>query len=231
MNPFNALIQFVYPDVCVNCKRALIPSERYLCLYCEDELPRTRFQSMQNNPVTDIFFGRIPLLYADAFCFFKKQSAVQQLMHQLKYKQQPGVGHYLGLYMGYQLVSRPMHEQPDYLVPVPIHPKKRAVRGYNQAEEIARGMQSVCEAPIPYQLLERTVNTPSQTKLQRWARWENAASSFHAKHIYNLPPCAHIMLVDDVITTGATLEACANVLLKNRPDLRISIMSAALASD
>lgn len=231
MNPIDALLHFIYPDVCVNCERTLTPSERYLCLFCEDELPRTRFRSMQNNPITDIFFGRIPLLYADAFCYFKKQSAVQRLMHQLKYKQQPGVGRYLGLYMGYQLVSRPLHEQPDYLIPVPIHPKKRAVRGYNQAEEIARGMHTVCEAPIPYQVLERSVNAPSQTKLHRWARWENAARSFQANHLLNLPPCAHIMLIDDVITTGATLEACAHVLLEHRPDLRISVMSAALASE
>lgn len=187
MKPLRALLQFIYPDVCVNCERALAPSERYLCLYCEEDLPRTRFQSMQSNPITDIFFGRIPLLYADAFCFFKKHSAVQRLMHQLKYKQQPGVGQYLGLYMGYQLLSRPLHEHPDYLVPVPIHPKKRAVRGYNQAEEIARGMQQICEAPVPYQLLERNANSTSQTKLRRWERWENASSSFHAREINKLP--------------------------------------------
>ncbi|MCH8545974.1 MAG: ComF family protein [Cryomorphaceae bacterium] len=226
-----ALLHFIYPDICVQCERPLVSSEKYLCVYCEEDLPRTRFRSMQSNPVTDIFYGRVPLLYADAFCYFKKNSAVQRLMHQLKYKHQPGVGLYLGRYMGFQLLTRPWHELPDYLIPVPIHEKKRLVRGYNQAEEIARGIHMVCETPLTYNVLQRQSNTGSQTKLSRWDRWKNVETGFQAQFIDKLPPCAHVLLVDDVITTGATLEACAGVLLNHRPDLRISIMSAAIASE
>ncbi|MCC5917907.1 MAG: ComF family protein [Cryomorphaceae bacterium] len=226
---FDALLHFIYPDVCVNCARTLTASEEFLCIYCEEDLPLTRFEKLEDNPVTHVFFGRVPLVYGDAFCYFKKQSAVQRLLHYLKYMRQPGIGRYLGLFMGLQILTKPWPEIPDYIIPVPLHPKKRRIRGYNQAEELAYGVSRVCDAPVLYNVVKRGTHTPSQTKLSRWDRWVNVSDTFYVENTEYLPPCAHILLVDDVITTGATLEACASKLLEVRNDIRISVFSAALA--
>jgi ComF family protein len=224
-------LHFIYPDVCVYCTRELTVSEQFLCMYCEEDLPLTRFTSTQKNAITDIFYGRIPLLYGDAFCYFRKQGAVQRLLHYLKYMHQPGIGYYLGMFMGFQMLTRPWYELPDYIVPVPLHPGKQRIRGYNQSEELAKGINRVCETPILYNILKRGENTQSQTRLSRWDRWKNVSREFHVENTEGLPPCAHILLLDDVITTGATMEACSAKLLVQRNDLRISVMSAALARE
>ncbi len=200
-------------------------------MHCEEDLPRTRFESLKENPVTDLFFGKFPIEYGDAFCIFTKKGTVQKLLHHLKYMRQPDIGRYLGLFLGFQILCKPWHEPPDYLIPVPLHPRKKRVRGYNQAEELAYGVYRVCETPVLYNMIHRSSNQTSQTRLNRWDRYLNAQQSYEIRNYENLPLGAHVAIIDDVVTTGATIEACANALLSVRPDVRVSVMAVAIAKN
>ncbi|TVQ78771.1 MAG: ComF family protein [Flavobacteriales bacterium] len=226
---YEALSHIIFPSSCVGCQRELTISEQFLCLHCEDDLPLARFDSLRENAVVDLFFGRIPIEYGDVFCLFNKKGTVQRLLHYLKYMRQPEIGRYLGLFMGLQILTRPWEEPPDYLIPVPLHPRKKIIRGYNQADELAFGIQRVCESPVLYNMIRRQKNTSSQTKLNRWERYLNANESYEIENFENLPFRAHVAIIDDVITTGATIEGVGQAILAVRPDIRISVMAAALA--
>jgi ComF family protein len=178
-----------------------------------------------NNVLTDTFYGRIPVEYAAAWCFFRTGGRVQHLIHQMKYKGQKDLGQFMGKLYGQDLTNSDLAREVEVIVPVPLHPKKQRKRGYNQSEYIARGLSEALKIPIDTKSLVRTTASDSQTKKNRKMRWENVKEIFVIKDLESLEN-KHVLLIDDVLTTGATMEACATELLKVR-GIRISI--AALA--
>lgn len=220
-------IALFFPQLCGACGRNLYSGENELCKSCLYKLPYTQFHEDAANPVARQFWGRIPLVQASAYLHFHKGGRVQQLMHQLKYRNRQALAELLGELYGNQLRLSEQFIKPDVLIPVPLHPKKMKKRGYNQSECIARGMARALELELDVRSLKRDIATATQTKKSRFVRYENMEGAFKLSEPEALQQ-RHVLLVDDVITTGATLEACANCLLQV-PDLKVSIAALAYA--
>jgi ComF family protein len=174
-----------------------------------------------------LFWGKAPVYSAASFFFFYKGGHVQQLMHQLKYKGQKDIGIFLGNLYGKELLKSPLFNTVEYIIPVPMHPKKEKIRGYNQSEIFANGLSQSMKVPVDTKTLIKTTKTETQTKKSRFTRWENVKEVFEVKdygHFAN----KHVLLVDDVITTGSTLESCILNLMK-APGIKISVASLAYA--
>lgn len=201
-----------FPVTCITCGKRLASFSDILCLQCEYNLPRTGFMDYANNPVSRAFWGRIPVEMGTSLLRFDKGSSYQSLLHELKYKGNRRVGYYLGRLLGKELINSPF-SSCDIMVPVPLHPKRHRKRGYNQSEIIARGISLATGIPVVTDLLERTVHHHSQTSLGRYERFMNISGNFRV--CTNAPNVngMKILLVDDVVTTGSTLEACGLELL------------------
>ncbi len=221
------LLGLFFPNSCRLCGKTLHQQEDILCTTCLYKLARTNFQNEAENPVMDIFSGRLPLFSATAFLFFSKGGGTQRLIHKLKYKGNKEIGVHLGKLFGNQLDSSELFSTSDAIIPVPLHPRKEHKRGYNQSLMICEGLASRMEARVFSDVLYRKVHSSSQTRKSRYERWENVKDIFEIKNGHLLEG-KHLILVDDVITTGATLEACGNKLLEI-PDIRLSIASLAYA--
>jgi ComF family protein len=206
------LLLFFVPAVCLVCGKKLPVPAGVLCLECESGLPRTSFRDPVHNPVCQAFWGRVPVEMAISLLRFEKGSAYQALIHDLKYRGNRMAGRYLGLLLGKEILLSGL-PACDILVPVPLHRKRRRERGYNQSEIIAGGVSRITGTPVVNNLLMRSVHRSSQTSMGRYERYRNVSRNFricpHAPDANGLK----ILLVDDVITTGATLEACCMELL------------------
>ncbi|MDR1667044.1 MAG: ComF family protein [Bacteroidales bacterium] len=217
----------IYPNLCVCCASGLLRDERYICGHCLYELPETGFYREDGNPVERMFWGRVKVEHAAALYFFRKGNRIQTLVHQIKYKGQMELGECLGREMGKKLSSTAFAEV-DMVVPVPLHPSKLKKRGYNQSEWIARGVCSRLEKPLNTSALVRRMVADSQTRKKRYERWENVESGFGLTS----PHCfsgKHILLIDDVVTTGATLEACIRTV-QYAGDVKVSIAALAFTT-
>lgn len=206
------LINLLFPALCNGCGKLLYHGEKDICAQCLYDLPLTDFHKFEDNPVAKQFWGRLPLHAATAMLYFKKGTKVQNLMHSLKYKNQTQVGVKLGQLMGNRLKLAETYQDIDWVIPVPLHQKKLKLRGYNQSEYIAKGLANELGVQMDIKSLFRNKATESQTKKARYHRYENMQDVFGVKEINDLAD-KHVLLVDDVITTGATLEACGNTLL------------------
>ncbi len=206
----NAFIDLLFPRLCQACCRHLLKHERIICQRCQFRLPRTAFHDMAGNPVEQLFYGRYQPAAVTSFLYFTKAGVVQQALHNLKYNGAQDLGHYLGKSFGEELKSSRRFAGIDAVVPVPLHWKKQRIRGYNQSELIARGMAEALGTEARPDLLLRGIHTSTQTKKGRLERWENVAEAFLPGK--TLLPGRKLLLVDDVLTTGATLEACARAL-------------------
>ncbi len=222
---FDNFVNLFYPRLCNACGRPLFRNEEVICTRCLFRLPQTNFHLHKENPVARIFWGRVPLYSATSFLFFNKGGRVQHLIHRLKYKNQPQIGIYLGKQLGFQLMDSPLFRDVNVIIPVPLHPKKKRIRGYNQSNLIARGLEQSMTAVVQTDNLVRTVHTSSQTKKSRYSRWENVKGIFVIRNPGKLTG-KHLLLVDDVITTGATLEACSETLLQIH-NVKLSVASLA----
>jgi ComF family protein len=209
---FEALESLVFPQTCLGCNRVLCGREISICLHCECRLPGTLFTGWDANPVERIFWGRVQLAQATALFFFHRDSLLQALFHRLKYKNAQKIGWFFGVQLGYELLISGRFESIEGLVAVPLHPNREKLRGYNQSHLICEGVSKVTKWPI-LQGLERKVHTASQTDKKRYERWINVGDIFEVIDASNLKN-KHILLVDDVITTGATLEASAQELIQ-----------------
>lgn len=216
-----------FPELCSACGKNLFSNEKVICTSCIYHLPYTNFHLDKENRVARQLWGRFHFEQASAFLYFQKGNKVQNMMHQLKYNNSPETGFRLGQLYANELSNSKNWEVPDAIIPVPLHPAKKKKRSYNQSEHIANGMASVLEVPVYAANLLRGADTETQTKKSRFARYENMKEAFN---IFNPEMLfdKHILLVDDVITTGATLEACSNKLLSVK-NVRISICSIAFA--
>jgi len=212
-NTFSSTLHLFYPHVCTGCGSDLLQENNLLCLHCINDLPQTGFAQYNNNPVEKIFWGRIPVTAAHSEFYFAKETLIQHLIHQLKYKNNTAIGFYMGEMMGRSLLHSNRFSEIDYLVPLPLYPDKERKRGYNQAAIICNGVSEIMNIPVITGNVTRRRFTETQTRKHRTERWENVAESFAVKNPAELKGKS-ILLVDDVVTTGATLEACGNALLQ-----------------
>lgn len=217
-----------YPHICTGCGSDLLNKNCLLCINCIDELPHTNFNLFENNPIEKIFTGRLKFKAAHSEFYFSKGQLIQHLIHQLKYNNNQEIGFYLGEIMGNSLMKGGRFSNIDYLIPLPLYAEKEFKRGYNQAEIICRGIQKTTQIPVLSNNVVRQRPTETQTRKHRVERWQNVAGSFHIKNPDHLTG-KNLLLVDDVITTGATLEACAQLILQI-PGTSISFASLAHAS-
>jgi ComF family protein len=225
----NDFISLIFPQICVSCGKSLYKSEHSICTYCCYQLPKTNFHTDNENPIAKIFWGRINIHSASAYYSFGKGGKVQHLIHQLKYRGQKNIGHTIGKFYGYDLRKAESFKTVETIIPVPLHPRRQKKRGYNQSEFFAAGLAQTMKADTNFTALNRAYHSETQTRKSRFSRWENVETIFQINDPASLKG-RHILLVDDVITTGATLEACAQALLQI-PDVKISIATIAYASN
>jgi ComF family protein len=192
-------------------------------------LPLTRFHRDPANPLAEVFWGRVRIEQAVAWFYFRKGSAYQEVLHNLKYNNRPGVGIFLGKQIGYELKHSAVFIKPDSIIPVPLHRRKLRKRGYNQSEKIARGISVALGVPLDTKTLFRSSQTETQTRKSRFDRYLNVSGKFAIRDPSPIEH-SHILLVDDVVTTGATLEACAEALLA-APGVKVSIATVAWAKE
>lgn len=223
----NDLKRLVYPHNCLGCGYEMYYNSQYLCLNCLKGLPYTGFEKNDENFTANLFTGRLNLERASSWLFFGKDGLTQKLIHQLKYRGNLAVGEYLGKSMALKLHKQGWLSDIDVLIPLPLNRRKLNLRGYNQSTVLCNGMSMVTGIPVEEVAVMRTVFTETQTKksrLQRWANVEHVFDLLDADHLHH----KHALLVDDVITTGATMDACGQVLLKV-PGLKLSVLSLAVA--
>jgi ComF family protein len=217
------LVHLFYPHCCEVCGTDLPKADELLCLRCQQALPATNFHRYPDNPVSLIFNGRVPVQQATAAYYYSKSSGLQQLIHQFKYKQRPDIATWLGRQMGYMLQESSWLPAIDCIVPVPLFPRKEKLRGYNQATLLANSIGHVTQLPIQPKALSRQIFTSTQTRKGRTGRWQNVADVFQANDTFINKQ--HVLLVDDVITTGATTEACCNALIATGAQVSICCLA------
>jgi ComF family protein len=227
-NIFNSTLHLFYPHVCTGCGSDLLSADNLLCLECIHNLPHTNFAALANNPVEKDFWGRIPLSAAYSQFYFSKEFLIQHLIHQLKYRGDTKIGLYLGEIMGKTLLKSNRFRAIDALIPLPLYAAKEHKRGYNQAAVICDGISSVLNIPVLNGAVIRRHATETQTRKHRTERWDNVKDSFKVVKENELSG-KHLLLVDDVVTTGATLEACGNAILQ-AGNVKLSIATLAFAA-
>jgi len=215
------LLNLFFPKVCVGCKNMLVQQEKILCVTCLHDLPLTNLHSNDSKVISNIFYGTVVLEHATALFYYPKQGTVRQLMHQLKYKRQEEISSYLGEWLGVELIESGYYNDIDVIIPVPLHKKRMRSRGYNQVEGFGKEIASSLSAAYNDTTLLRIKNTTSQTVMNRLTRWKNVETIFEVSELKTLEG-KHILLVDDVITTGATIKACVAALHKI-PDVKLSL--------
>jgi ComF family protein len=224
---FKDFIHLLFPVNCYSCGKVLNKKEKSICIACYYRLPKTNYHRYSDNPIMKMFWGRTPIHSATAYYRFSKSSNVQRLIHQLKYRNKTEIGDRIGYFLGNDLKETELFNTADLVIPVPLHPSKLKSRGYNQSDFLARGIAASMGIKVDVHNLYRRVNNETQTHKSKYERWENVAAVFELKNpaIFTNK---HILLVDDVITTGATLEACA-IKLVQAGGAKISIATMAYA--
>jgi ComF family protein len=220
------VLRLFSPRLCAACDEPLMQNEHVFCILCRYEFPRTNYHLDPENEIAKTFWGRVPIRYATAYFYFRKGGRVQHAIHNLKYNGQKEIGYEIGRMIGRDLLGSSFAEV-DLIVAVPLHKTKMRKRGYNQSEYIANGIADAMCKPTNHITLYRTMNTKTQTRKHRYERWTSVEDVFALRNPENLAN-KHILLVDDVITTGATLEACATTLLMAE-NVVVSIVAAAMA--
>jgi ComF family protein len=220
-------VNLLYPRVCPCCGQNLFKQENLICTKCLYFIPKTNFHHFKDNPVARLFWGRVNIENAMAYYFFDKGSKFQALIHNMKYRGQKEIGYEMGRIFGNELKVSNVFSKIDLVIPVPLHARKQRIRGYNQSEWIARGIAERMEKPLDTKTLFRAVESETQTSKTRYERWKNVENIFKLK-IADALKNKHILLVDDVVTTGSTLEACARVLLTIE-NTKVSIATLAMA--
>jgi ComF family protein len=205
-------VSLLYPNYCAACEGPLVKGEKLICTRCMVQMPQTNYHLDPSNPLKNRLACRINIRYAMALFKFSKSGRVQSLLHGLKYKNQPELGIMLGNIYGDRMACAKLGEAFEIIIPVALHPSRKRKRGYNQSAKFAEGLSEVLGIPFSDEIIERTVKTETQTRKTKLNRWQNVTEVFQVKDL-DLVQNKNVLLVDDVVTTGATLEACGNCLL------------------
>lgn len=222
------LLDLFYPKTCFACDRKLYEHENVLCDFCKIQLPKTKFHFQEKNPIENLFYGRCNIYAGASYYKYLKGGKVQHLIHNFKYHNFKIIGTYIGEKYGEELMKSPRFADVDYIIPIPLHPKKLRTRGYNQSEVFGEGLAKSMKAVLDADNLYRKIHTETQTKKSRWERHKNVKEIFALKTPDKY--CGkHVLLVDDVITTGSTMEACINVLNKVK-SVKVSVAAMASAA-
>ena len=225
MNFLKNLFYLFYPSICSNCSEQLLQNENVICTFCRHDLPLTNFTSYTKNKVSAIFFGRVTIEKAYSLLLFRKEGITKNLIHDLKYRGNEGVGIFFGNWLGEILMKNKEFSTVDLIVPVPIHLKRKKIRGYNQVTKFGERLSTFLNIPFIEDVLVRQSSTKTQTLKARFERFNDLETKFLVNNTTQFKG-KHLLIIDDVITTGATLEACARALLKT-PDIKISILTMA----
>lgn len=228
MKLFTGILDLIFPVVCINCGNSLVTNESILCTICVVKLPVTNFHKDPDNDMAKALWGRVNIDFATAFLYFKKAGMTQQLLHQLKYRGRKDIGINLGNRFGNQLKENNFVSTVDYIIPVPLHKSRAKSRGYNQSQLICEGLSEALSIPVCNDLA-RISFTDTQTRKRRFDRWLNVSEKF----VLNQPELLEgkrILLVDDVFTTGATIEACCQAF-KNLNNISIGVATLAMATN
>jgi len=220
------LLNLIFPNNCVLCGNHLVKQENTICISCEVNLPYTQLSNLEDNPVHKLFWGKCAIEHAYSLLYFTKGGKVQQLLHEFKYKKNTKIGEMMGQHIGYEL--KKLKSRYDLVIPVPLHPKKEKLRGFNQSDFIASGLSSTLKSKFNNSRLKRIHFNESQTRKDRYTRFENTEQIFQCSN-EGIFDNQHILIVDDVITTGSTLESCVNTILKENKNVKISLCSIAVA--
>jgi ComF family protein len=211
---FRDFVSLIFPDYCMACSACLVKGENLICTRCMLQMPQTNYHLDENNPLKNRLMGRIPLNHAMAMFKFSKSGRVQSVLHALKYRNEPKLGVMLGNVYGDRILTAGLGSAFDLIIPVPLHVSRKRKRGYNQSAKFAEGLSQTLSIPSSDDLVERKVKTSTQTRKTKLNRWQNVSEVFNVRNIGAIQN-KNILLVDDVVTTGATLEACGNDLIES----------------
>jgi len=227
MNAAKKLLNLFFPKVCYACSHLLTDNERHICTACRHHLPVTNYHFENDDSVEKVFYGRVKLEHATALLKFQKKGMVQHLLHNLKYRGHETIGKVLGEWLGNELKTVEAYKYIDVVIPVPLHKRKLRKRGYNQVDQFGKAIAKALNAQYMDAVLLKTTTTGTQVFKKRIARWRDPDAIFTIEN-KALITGKHLLLVDDIITTGATIEACANVLNKAKA-IKISVATMAIA--
>jgi ComF family protein len=225
----NDFLNLFIPSKCINCGINLFKQEKFVCAGCCSKIPKTNFIRDTNNPISQIFWGRVKLESAFSFYFFSKGGILRNLVHEIKYRGGKELAYEMGVLFGLDLKKEKFLLLYDCICPVPLHKTKQRTRGYNQSEWLARGIAKILEIPVDNNILSRKIFTKTQTKKNRQERWENVKDAFEVVDRDKIKN-KHILLIDDILTTGATIEACAAKLL-DVEGTKVSVATLGVAFD
>ncbi len=226
MRIFNDILNIFFPNVCLSCDSVLTQHENTLCSRCLADLPLTNYLKNENINVVKVFYGRIKIEHATALLFYHKKGITQELIHKLKYKGYEQIGTFFGDWLGIDLKKEGIFKDIDYIIPVPLHKNRLKSRGYNQVTKFGQRLAFHLDKPFIEDKLIRTNANKTQTKKSRLERIKNVNELFYLTDNLFFEG-KHILLIDDIITTGATIEACANELLKTK-NIKISLAVMAI---
>lgn len=221
-------LQLFYPHICKGCGNDNLSIDQQLCFHCFNSLPKTGFINHVENATEKIFNGRLDIVKAHSEFYFSKGKIIQSLLHQLKYKGNKNIGIFLGELLGRTISEHEYYFNIDFIVPMPLFKEKELKRGYNQAAVIGQGISSILKKPMLENIVVRNRTTQTQTRMHRTERWLNVNESFFVKNPSILEN-KKILLIDDVVTTGATMEACGREIL-NVKNTQLSIATIAIAT-
>lgn len=224
---WNQFFELFFPQLCICCGNRLIDIEKSVCLNCLNKLPKTNYLTTRDNKLEVFFAGRFPFEHIAAFAYFVKGGSIQKIIHEIKYKNNPQLALYVGEICGKEILKSRFFEGVDCIVPIPLHPKRLRQRGYNQALMVAKGIANKTGFTVCEENLIRVINNPSQTKNTKLQRWKNTEGIFDIRN-KDFFSGKHILLIDDVVTTGSTIEVCAKLLL-SCADVKVSIFTVGVA--
>ncbi|MFZ2338724.1 MAG: ComF family protein [Bacteroidales bacterium] len=222
------VISLLLPRLCHGCGNQLLRNEKVICTECYVVIPRTNFHLIRENPVEKLFWGRCLVERAAAFSYYTRDSRIRRMIHHLKYKGAAEIGTELGRIYGNSLKDSDFLHGIDFIIPVPLHPSKKRQRGYNQSDLISMGISDATGIPVDTGILKRTTVTGTQTRKSRYDRWTNVDDIFRVTGRQRLEG-KHVLIVDDVITTGSTIEACADEILREG-NTKVSVAALAFSA-
>jgi len=224
-NPLKNIFNLFFPELCLICNKSLIVQDQFLCFLCRFDLPITNFCEWSSNEVEKSFYGRVDIVAATSLLYFTRKGNVQKLIHQLKYKKQQKIGIFLGNWLGQSMQNSNRFKNLDYIIPVPLHKNKMKKRGYNQVTTFGKCLSNKLKVPFLENILVRISGSKTQTLKNRLDRSKNLNEKFELMDKTILKN-KHILLIDDIITTGATLEACC-IQLYDAKNIKISVATMA----